>query len=715
MQGGFEVKDDLAWTLHEVAKATSGRWLIEPQFGWRATGLAIAAQTFKAGDMIVVARHNEERGLSLQGLQRLATRPSAIITSADVAELRKFETPLLLVEDTGKAILNLGHNARDRFRGRVFGVTGSAGKTTCVAMLSHALSPYGKTQHSAHNANLPHGIAWNLASFDLTASNIVLEMAIGRMGVSSRMARPHVAIFTNIQPVHLTETNTTKDIANTKSAIFWGMKPGDIAIINRDMLEWDTVFAAATKAKLRVVHFGQSDACDYQILKYDAQENLVRVKTPYGIREYKLGAAGHHMALNSIAVLAALESAGLDPGAALASFSTFGALAGRGESLQICIGGKNITVIDDAYNANPGSMTAALNRLSEEKTKGRRIAVLGQMAELGKDAERYHTELATLINKLPIDKVYIYGELYTKFWEALADHRRGHFAQSLTDLREYLLAATRSDDTILLKGSNSTRVHEIVESLKAKATIRSALNVSNETSALLLRWSDGQILFNQGADLKHPPASIAKIVTLCLVQRRMEKLQINGETTVPVSEAATDIQSLWGFRAGNPQTLATLIKANAIISANEASNALAEWHSGSIAAFVEEMNSYARSVGMRETLFCSPSGIGIRQKTTTGDLAILAGHVHANFPALLQIFAQKDFHFEGKTYLNINPFLGHSGITGLKTGSLGPSRHHVVLTRTVKGELFICVILSAQSKQERQRIGDELLKACLPL
>lgn len=455
------------WNAYEVKAATSGHWLGDPAPDWSASGLCIAGQTYMPGNMLAIQLRKGDRGVSVSWLRKMRdNKPSALIVSENFPELKSFGIPVLLVSDTGKAVLDLGRYARNRFAGTVFGITGSAGKTTCSAMLSHALSLYDKTAVSAHNANLPHGIAWNLASFDSSAAHLVLEMAVGKMAISSRMARPNVAIFTNIQPAHLGATDTMRDIAKTKGAIFVGMQPGSLAILNRDMLEWETVHAAAVKARLRIIHYGTADNCDYRLIDYNSDNQSVTARTPNGSREFVVGAAGRHMALNSLAVVAAIESVGLSDTAGIGSLASFGALAGRGQDFQIVLSGQHLKIIDDAYNANPGSMAAALSRLSDEKGAGRRIAVLGQMAELGKLEEQYHTALSGQINSQAIDRVYAVGPLYAKFWQALSPERRGHHAMHLSELEQPLIGELRSGDTVLFKGSNSTKLHTVVEKLK---------------------------------------------------------------------------------------------------------------------------------------------------------------------------------------------------------------------------------------------------------
>ncbi|WP_312318380.1 UDP-N-acetylmuramoyl-tripeptide--D-alanyl-D-alanine ligase [Atlantibacter hermannii] len=454
------------WTAKDVELATGGEWLQAPPQDWRATGLSIYAPAMQPANMAVVRTEKDTCGMPEAAVHTMLQQPACLITTAP-EELTNPQVPVLKISDGTEAVLSLGRYARNQMAGKVIGVTGSAGKTTCVAMLAGALSAWGTVCKSAFNANLPRGVAWNLASVPWDAPFAVLEMAIGRMGISARMARPHIAVFTNIQPAHLGEKDTLRDIAVTKSAIFSGMTPGSIAVLNRDMLEWETVREAAEKRQLTILTYGESSGCDFQLLKYEADTHRVTVNAQGQTLSYVPGAGGKHMAINSLAVLATVAALGLPLAPATEKLALFQALAGRGEESSILLNGQRITVLDDAYNANPGSMAAALERLSETQPAGRRIAVLGEMAELGRDTQRYHTEMAALINRSQIDRVYLAGEAYAECWQQIDNARKGEFVASPLALKPLLLNTLQEGDIVLFKGSHSTRIHELVRWMSA--------------------------------------------------------------------------------------------------------------------------------------------------------------------------------------------------------------------------------------------------------
>lgn len=453
------------WDVGHVERATGGRWISSPPPNWHATGLAISPPTLRPGEMVAVRLADPGIGISLARLPLLKHPPAALIVD-DAAAVAGIDRPVLAVKDVGAAILALGHYARDQMTGRLVAVTGSAGKTTTVAMMAHALSAFGAVGQTRNNANLPHGVAWNLASMPWEAPHMVLELAIGRMAQTTRLARPDIVIFTNVLPAHLEYHRDLATVAMRKSAVFEGMTPGGVAVLNRDMAEWERVHMAAKARGLDIVHYGRAAGCDFRLLAYELQTGEVFASLNGQTVRYRVGAVGEHMALNSLAVLAAVSALGLDLEPALATLVDFAAAEGRGNEFRLDLGGRRVTVIDDAYNANPGSMEAALAALGGRHVGGRRIVVLGEMLELGDDAASYHRLLAPLVAKFSIDRVHVVGALYGGLWNALAAERRGVFASSLDHLKEVIKMDLRDNDTVLLKGSHGTGVHTLVPWLR---------------------------------------------------------------------------------------------------------------------------------------------------------------------------------------------------------------------------------------------------------
>jgi len=454
------------WTAKSVEDATNGTWhgATLPD-DWTATGLCTYLPSMRPGNIVVVRGEAEgSRGILPAVVQRMQPAPAAVIAD------QPFErpgVPVLHVDDTARAITGMGHYARSRMTGKILAVTGSAGKTTTVAMLAHALAAWGPIEQTEHNANLPVGVAWNLACMPWDTPHIVLELAIGRMGQSARMARPHVAVFTNVFPAHLGKGSTIADIARAKSAIFSGMAPGSVAVLNRDMHEWTRVHAAASQRGLKIIHFGQGPDSAFRLLHHDAASGRVTARCDGRQFEYRIGAAGVHMALNSVAVLGAVAALGHPLEPAIERLAHFKPLPGRGEELELAFGSRRVAIVDDAYNANPGSMAAALRHFGERRAEGRRIAILGEMADLGPDASHHHAELINLLKDTPVDRIYAVGERY----ETAGDpgNRACTYLRSAEELKTVLPNAFQDGDCVLIKGSHATHLHKVVAWLKSIA------------------------------------------------------------------------------------------------------------------------------------------------------------------------------------------------------------------------------------------------------
>lgn len=451
------------WSAAAVAQAACGAWIEDPGDGWQAQGLAIHAPGFRPGDMVAARFCEGEIGMLPEAVERLPVVPAAILTS-EPARFAASGVPTLHVSDPAAAVAALGRDARSRLKGYVIGVTGSVGKTTLVAMLGEALEPYGEVGRTRSNANVPLGVAWNLASVPQDAAYVVLELAIGRMRQNAALARPDVAVFTDIAPAHLEYHGDLATIARRKARIFEGMGAGGLVVLNHDMPECDTVAALALARGLRLIFYGTSTAAAYRLDAYDPASGNVVAQTPHGERRFHVAARGAHIARNSLAVLAALDGFGLSVAPGLHALAGFEALDGRGAMFEITFDGRRLTIIDDSYNANPASMAAALERLAETKANAR-MAILGEMLELGHDAAAYHDALAACVTP-SIRTVHTVGDLYLGFRERVGIAQRGEHAPSIEALGAALPRLLRDGDAVLFKGSHGSGIHRLVSALR---------------------------------------------------------------------------------------------------------------------------------------------------------------------------------------------------------------------------------------------------------
>ncbi|NWB94206.1 glutamate ligase [Pseudomonas agarici] len=465
---------DRTWNAHTLAQVTLGTWARQPPIGWCATGLTPSMQLFKPQRILSRPPPSKIGPNEAQSAQRWAQanperRPSAVMC-VDPAPYLDSGLPVLQVADTGDATLQMGRHARRNFPGQVFGVTGSFGKTTVVAMLAHALKHWGGVGQTEANANLPHGIAWNLASMPHPAKFWVLEMAVGRMPINSELVRPHIAVVTGIAPAHLEYHGTLENLARKKSAIFRSMAPGGHAVLSRDMPYYELFASAAEAARLHVISFGEHTEADLRLLDCSSEANQVNVRARCAgkLLSFSLQARGRHMVLNALTVLAALSAAGLAAEDALQALGAFMPVEGRGNTLSIKCADGHFQLINDAYNANPGSMGAALRSMADLPIAPRhRVLVLGDMLELGADAQRYHLELADALRAVTPRHVVLCGPLMHELYLALRGELSVQWFEHAKALTQALAKESgqwfQSGDWVMVKSSGGTGLSQLCE------------------------------------------------------------------------------------------------------------------------------------------------------------------------------------------------------------------------------------------------------------
>ena len=401
-----------AWTAEMVASATEGRWVVAPPEGWRVSGLALSADACSPNRMAVLRGATDSIGIGALALERLVPMSGALLTSdAAGVPAASVPVPVLEVGDTAMAVMRLGSYARSRFFGDVVGVTGSVGKTTMVAMLAEALRPLGGAGHTHSQTSMPLGIAADMASMPQDAPCWVIEMAVDSMLLNAQLARPTVAIVTSVAPAHLSHYGTVERIARKKSAIFGHMRLGGHAVLRRDMPHYRVVERAAQARGLHVISYGDHDEADVSLMV--AGNGQVRAVVQGEEVSFQLALPGRHMAVNALGVIATLLALELPLDAALQQFAHMQPLPGRGQRFGAALqSGGQATVIDDAGSASPESMKAALALLAQAPcAPSQRVAVLGDMLDLGVEAQRYHLELEQDLLEAAAGRVFLYGSL----------------------------------------------------------------------------------------------------------------------------------------------------------------------------------------------------------------------------------------------------------------------------------------------------------------
>lgn len=455
------------WKAIDIQKATPGKWLQKPSsVNWRATGLSFTALTMAPGHMTVVRAEGGKLGVPASLLDRLPYKPQLLLTQSPSNEaLGAQGVPVYQVADLNEAVLNLGRYARRQLTGKVIGVTGSAGKTSSISLLQALLNPWGQTGATTHSANLPLGIAWTLASVPWQAPFQIIEMAIGRMRQNAALTRPDVAVFLNAGPSHLEYHGTVENVAVRKSRIFEGMQPGAYAIINRDMDAWPTVSAAAEKYGLNVLSFGQHPEADIRWLNPE-QKTALQIALDGSLIEVGYKGQGSHWVMNVLAALGVLNALELPVQVSLPFIDRAVIPEGRGGERLVSWQAGEITVLNDAYNANPLSMRAMLTRAADIKSTGNKHLVLADMRELGSDSYRYHQALVEPIVESGAQAVWLLGEQMHTVAEALKPSigRVAHFADA-PSLETALKAELKPGDWVAFKGSNKFGLSQLAKAL----------------------------------------------------------------------------------------------------------------------------------------------------------------------------------------------------------------------------------------------------------
>ena len=446
-------------------------------------GLSIDSRTLERGEAFFAIQGDNRDGHDFVDGALTAGAGVAVIARKERARFAA-DAPLLLVDDVLDGLRDLARAARARIaQAKVIAVTGSVGKTGTKEALRLALSADGETHASASSYNNHWGVPLSLARCPATVKYAVFEIGMNHAGEITpltKLVRPHVAIVTTVEPVHLEYFGSVDKIADAKAEIFVGIEPGGAAVLNRDNGQFDRLAAAAKKAGVsRVVTFGEDEKTDAFLVRCALQPEGSTVEAII-LGEpvtYKLGAPGRHLVQNSLAVLAAAALVGADLALAALALNQLKPAVGRGARVTLKVSGGSALLIDESYNANPASMRAAIALLGQATVggQGRRIAVLGDMLELGADGESLHRGLAPALEAAGVDLVFCSGPLMHALWQALPSVRRGGYAETGAELQPAVLDAIRAGDAVMVKGSLGSKMGPIVKALERQFPRQGAL------------------------------------------------------------------------------------------------------------------------------------------------------------------------------------------------------------------------------------------------
>jgi UDP-N-acetylmuramoyl-tripeptide--D-alanyl-D-alanine ligase len=458
------------WTIGEIVKAVGGT--SSAARGTPVSGISIDSRSLVADEAFIAIR-----GATLDGhafvTAALANGASCAIVEASFPS-QSGEERLLFVADTLQALNDLGRASRARADAAVvIAVTGSVGKTGTKEALKLALSPTGAVHASAKSHNNHWGVPLSLANMRKTTSFGVFEAGMNHAGellALSKLIRPHIAIVTTVEPVHLGFFQSVAEIADAKAEIFAGLEAGGMAIVNRDNPHYERLKRHAAEHGAKVIGFGEAKGAEARLLNVELGDEGSDVTADIlgQTISYRLGAPGRHLVQNSLAVLAAVKEAGADLGSAARALDGWRAQPGRGRRIVIEAKDGRVAIIDESYNANPASMRAGLATLglTPRAEFKRRVAVLGDMLELGGRGPRLHLDLLEFIDAAGVDVVFACGELMAGLYDSLPASRQGAYAKTAEQLIPALTKGVGPGDVIMIKGSFGSRLAPLVEALK---------------------------------------------------------------------------------------------------------------------------------------------------------------------------------------------------------------------------------------------------------
>jgi len=457
------------WTIGTMAAAMGARR--EGGLPSSITGLSIDSRTIAPGEGFFALTDARDGHDFVEAA--LKAGAGLAVIAADKRQAVPAGAPLLVVPDVLHGLRDLAKAARARSQARFIGVTGSVGKTGTKEALRIALSADGAVHASAASYNNHWGVPLSLARCPETAAYAVLEVGMnhpGEIEPLSRLVRPHIAIITTVEPVHLEFFKSVAAIADAKAEIFAGLEPGGAAVLNRDNSQFARLKQAAQAAGVvRIVSFGEHPEADARLTRCALQpeSSTVEANVLGDAVTYKLGAPGRHVVLNSLAVLATVALAGADLALAALALQNLQPATGRGARLTLDLPGGPALLIDESYNANPASMRAALALLGQATlgARGRRIAVVGDMLELGAKGAELHRELRDPVVENAVDLVFCAGPLMKSLWDALPSERRGGYAETSAALEAEVLGAVRAGDAVMVKGSLGSKMGPLVKAL----------------------------------------------------------------------------------------------------------------------------------------------------------------------------------------------------------------------------------------------------------
>ena len=464
----------LLWTSEALVAAMDGRPLGPMPEG--ISGISIDSRSLQPGDAFFAIKGEAMDGHDFVTAAIKAGAGVLVVAEGKLPSLGRLTAPIIVVEDVLVALEKLGVAARARSAAKIIAVTGSAGKTTTKEALRHVLSAVGKVHASAQSFNNHWGVPLTLARMPADCDYAVFEIGMNHpdeIRPLVKMVRPHVAIVTMIAAAHLGFFRNLDEIAKAKAEIFEGLEPDGAAVLNRDDARFKLLDKMAHAAGVEHVYgFGENARSTFKLVKCElhADHSDIAARISGHDMIARIGAPGRHMVQNVLAVLGAAHLVGADLDKVALALVDLSAERGRGKRHVLRHPQGPITLIDESYNANPASMDAAMALLNATPVtgEGRRIAVLGDMLELGDHSAKLHAALADLIVGTGTQTVFLGGPEMRALAEALPGDIKTEYRAGVEELKPVLLTALRPGDVVMIKSSKGIGFAKLVDALLGK-------------------------------------------------------------------------------------------------------------------------------------------------------------------------------------------------------------------------------------------------------
>lgn len=465
----------MLWTSEEIIEATGGR--LEGA-AFAVESVAIDSRKLEPRAFFVALKGEKLNGHDY--LQQAVERGAVASLVDHVPANMQGKSSYIIVPDVYEALLAMARASRARVKGRVIAVTGSVGKTGTKEAIRIAAASAGKVYATHGNLNNHFGLPLSLCNLPRDTDFGVFELGMnhaGEISALTKLAKPDVAVITTVEPAHLEFFASVGAIADAKAEIMEGITPGGTIILNKDNAFFEQLLVYTRRYNIEhVIAFGENESADFRLTSYTPEGIGSRVEASIAGMPitYHLGTIGKHYALASLSVLAAATAAGADLANCAAALAHFQEPEGRGKLHRADLKKGAVTVIDDCYNASPASMKAALYKLGEVHqslgSSGRKVAVLGDMLELGTSSADLHRSLLVPLQEVGVNSVFLAGSAMKNLFDILPEYMRGGWAADAASLKETVLKSLGKEDIVLVKGSRGSRMDIVRDEIYANAT-----------------------------------------------------------------------------------------------------------------------------------------------------------------------------------------------------------------------------------------------------